>query len=101
MDCVQKLGRDSLFPKAPTGIIYWEPTCSGYGAKLACGISVVDPGAVPGASTSFLVSLVEGAIDGGETGSTRVVKACWVPGMVPPLSGRSTGANDNRMALAA
>ena len=32
---------------------------------------------------------------GGETGSTRVVKAWFSPGMVPPLSGRFTDANDN------
>src|SRR5882724_10740801 len=38
---------------------------------------------------------------GGETGSTRVVKAWFLLGMVPPLSGQSLSANDNRMVLAA
>jgi len=39
---------------------------------------------------------------GGETGSTRVVKTRLLPGMVPPLSGRHTSANDNEaLAVAA
>jgi len=39
---------------------------------------------------------------GGETGSTRVVKAFSSLGMVPPSSGHITSANDNnRMVLAA
>jgi hypothetical protein len=41
------------------------------------------------------------ASNGGETGSTRVVKAWFSLGMVPPLSGQAMSANDNRMALAA
>ena len=41
----------------------------------ACGISVADPGAVPGASTNSAAGDLPGAIRGGETGSTRVVKA--------------------------
>jgi len=57
----------------------------------------VDPGAVPGASTSLLPAGRPG--EGGETGSTRVVKMYLSLGMVPPSSGRFTGANDN-MALA-
>jgi hypothetical protein len=41
-------------------------------------------------------------VHGGETGSTRVVKAWFSPGMVPPLSGQPRSANDNnRLALAA
>src|SRR3954462_9008625 len=40
-------------------------------------------------------------LQGGESGSTRVVKAWLLLGMVPPLSGHSRSANDNRMALAA
>jgi hypothetical protein len=56
------------------------------------GIIVVDPGAVPGASTIY----------GGETGSTRVVKTHLLPGMIPPLSGQITSANDNEaLAVAA
>ncbi len=41
---------------------------------------------------------------GGETGSTRAVKTDSLPGIVPPLSGYITSANDNDrevMALAA
>ena len=37
---------------------------------------------------------------GGETGSTRVVKTFLLPGMIPPLSGHITSANDNHEALA-
>jgi hypothetical protein len=47
------------------------------------GIIVVDPGAVPGASTID----PRGSFQGGETGSTRVVKTHLLPGIVPPLSG--------------
>src|SRR3954467_4988880 len=32
--------------------------------------------------------------NGGETGSTRVVKTHLLPGMIPPLSGQPTSAND-------
>ncbi|ASV62520.1 hypothetical protein GbCGDNIH6_10012 [Granulibacter bethesdensis] len=39
-------------------------------------------------------------VHGGETGSTRAVKTRFLPGMVPPLSGHITGANDNHEALA-
>jgi len=60
----------------------------------------VDPGAVPGAST-----IPPGQYTGehgGDTGSTRVVKTCLSLGMVPPLSGHSTSANDNEaLAVAA
>src|SRR5215472_5731918 len=38
----------------------------------ACGISVADPGAVPGASTNL--ASARPAFHGGEPGSTRVVK---------------------------
>jgi ABC-type antimicrobial peptide transport system ATPase subunit len=39
---------------------------------------------------------------GGETGSTRVVKTHLLPGMIPPLSGQITSANDNEaLAVAA
>ena len=34
-------------------------------------------------------------LHGGETGSTRVVKIEFLPGMIPPLSGHFTNANDN------
>ena len=37
---------------------------------------------------------------GGETGSTRAVKTHLLLGMVPPLSGQITSANDNFEALA-
>ena len=50
----------------------------------------MDPGAVPGASTIY----------GGETVSTRVVKTYLLLGMIPPLSGQITSANDNFEALA-
>jgi len=49
---------------------------------------------VPGASTNHLVGC------GGDTGSTRVVKTCFLLGMIPPLSGQITSANDNHEALA-
>ena len=52
--------------------------------------SVVDPGAVPGVSTIY----------GDDTGSTRVVKAHLLLGMIPPSSGQLTSANDNFEALA-
>ena len=74
------------------------------------GISVVDPGAVPGASTIpdpiAERSRARGGNRiggyGGETGSTRVVKTHLLPGMVPPLSGHITSANDNEaLAVAA
>src|SRR5690349_3444803 len=42
-----------------------------------CGISVADPGAVPGASTRF-TGPREGPAHGGEPGSTRVVKTVTV-----------------------
>jgi len=38
---------------------------------------------------------------GGDTGSTCVETVWFSPGMVPPLSGRSSIANDNQIALAA
>jgi len=44
---------------------------------------------------------IAAAPDGGEIGSTRVVKAWLLLGMVPPLSGQPESANDNRLALAA
>ena len=37
---------------------------------------------------------------GGEIGSTRVVKTHFLLGMIPPLSGHITSANDNHEALA-
>ena len=43
-----------------------------YDAKRKYGISVVDPGAVPGRSTSFREICAKSG--GPETGSTRVVK---------------------------
>ena len=56
----------------------------------------MDPGAVPGASTI----LAKCAKHGGDTGSTRAVKMYLSLGMVPPLSGHMTSANDNTEALA-
>ncbi len=50
---------------------------------------------MPGASTSSDPRI--GGY-GGETGSTRVVKTHFSLGMVPPLSGHSTSANDNHGA---
>ncbi len=37
---------------------------------------------------------------GDETASTRVVKTCLLPGIVPPLSGYNLNANDNNVAFA-
>lgn len=37
---------------------------------------------------------------GGETGSTRAVKVHLLLGMIPPLSGHFTNANDNHEAFA-
>ncbi len=57
------------------------------------GSSVVDPGAVPGVSTNSIGY-------GDEIGSTRVVKTYFSLGIVPPLSGYITSANDNHEAFA-
>ena len=78
--------------------LYLPCRATGYGDKSACGISVADPGAVPGASTIFRLAFPTNRIrrlHGGETGSTRVVKAVLSPGMIPPLSGQNLAANDN------
>ena len=56
-----------------------------YGDKRRYGISVMDPGAVPGASTNQRLK----AVLGGEIGSTCVVKTRPSLGMVPPLSGQT------------
>ena len=58
----------------------------------------MDPGAVPGGSTRIHNSANSG---GAETGSTHVVKAESVFGMVPPLSGYFIVANDNYAFVAA
>ena len=58
------------------------------------GIIVVDPGAVLGVSTIFAMDY------GDEIGSTRVVKTYFSLGIVPPLSGYITSANDNHEAFA-
>lgn len=34
-------------------------------------------------------------LNGGEIGSTHVVKTEFLPGMIPPISGHFTNANDN------
>ena len=52
----------------------------------------MDPGAVPGDSTTFR-ELAKGG--GVETASTHVVKNKSAFGMIPPLSGRFINANDN------
>src|SRR3546814_13243530 len=74
----------------PSLCLYWGCRFAGYGATRACGISVPDPGAVPGAST---ISLLRGRSrwrsSGGEIGSTCGVTMGSVPGMVTPLSGRN------------
>lgn len=60
----------------------------------------MDPGAVPGRSTTFRQPIC--AQGGGpETGSTRVVKSKFASGMIPPLSGRFILANDNFVRVAA
>ncbi len=64
------------------------------------GISVVDPGAVPGVSTNLWQDGSYPGHYGDDTGSTRVVKAHLLPGMIPPSSGQFTSANDNFEALA-
>ena len=59
----------------------------------------MDPGAVPGASTNHFQGSFPEAL-GGDTGSTRVVKVHLSLGMIPPLSGHFTNANDNHEAFA-
>jgi hypothetical protein len=58
----------------------------------------------PGGSTRRLHQIQsfrqEIRIFGGETASTRVVKTCLLPGIVPPLSGYNLNANDNNVAFA-
>lgn len=68
-----------------------------YDAKRGYGISVVDPGAVPGRSTSFRTLCAKSG--GPETGSTRAIKVfCGVrndtAGVYPEGSG-NINANDN------
>ncbi len=60
----------------------------------------MDPGAVPGASTKSFLARTLMVLCGGDTGSTRVVKTYLLPGMIPPLPGQLTSANDNFEALA-
>ena len=61
----------------------------------------MDPGAVPGGSTNIrCVFLHKPYVGGAEIGSTRVVKAKFVSGMVPPLSGFIIVANDNLQVAA-
>ena len=57
----------------------------------------------PGGSARRLHHSSQGiGTHGGETGSTRVVKTHLLPGMIPPLSGQITSANDNEaLAVAA
>ncbi len=75
------------------------------------GINIVDPGAVPGASTIIPAGLIQTArlsryviraarSYGGEIDSTRVVKTHLLPGIVPPSSGYILNANDNNVAFA-
>ncbi|SVB88076.1 uncharacterized protein METZ01_LOCUS240930 [marine metagenome] len=50
----------------------------------------MDPGAVPGASTTrqtFPRQMAD--LNGGELGSTCVVKVRFLLGMIPPLSGQT------------
>ena len=54
----------------------------------------------PGGSARRLHHLGKSAKHGGDTGSTRAVKMYLSLGMVPPLSGHMTSANDNTEALA-
>lgn len=74
-----------------------------YDAKRGYRIGVVDPGAVPGRSTSFRKSQFSGAKSGGpETGSTRVIKVTYgvrndTAGVLPAGSS-ITNANDNYQA---
>ncbi len=68
-----------------------------YDAKRGYGISVVDPGAVPGSSTNFRQTI--GKDGGAETGSTRVIKVIFgvrydTAGVYPEGSG-NINANDN------
>ena len=57
------------------------------------GISLSDPGAVPGASTKGRYAnrdfVRDAGFGGGEIGSTRDVKGALLPGMIPPLSGQT------------
>ena len=54
---------------------------------MVIGISLSDPGAVPGASTKVLGKHED--FGGGEIGSTGDVKGVLLPGMIPPLSGQT------------
>jgi hypothetical protein len=54
----------------------------------------------PGGSARRLHQFGQKGQDGGDTGSTRAVKTHFLLGMVPPLSGHMTSANDNTEALA-
>ena len=69
----------------------------------------MDPGAVPGASTTLRSSsfgwqatLKRAAQDdGGEIGSTRAVKKMFLPGMISAgLGSNQTNANDNNPVVA-
>ncbi len=76
--------------------LYYGGRETDYSATRTYGISAADPGAVPGASTKFSAEANSfGDTDGGEIGSTRVVKVRSALGMVPPLSGHHIVANDN------
>ena len=72
------------------------------------GLGFLDAGAVPAASTTctrdarrggtkrpWRDCYLSGAFAGGDTGSTGVDRLYLLPGMIPPLSGRFSGANDN------
>ena len=69
-----------------------------YDAKRGCGISVVDPGAVPGSST--ILALL-GQYCGAETGSTRVVKASFGVRCFRRYRINLIVANDNSQFVAA
>jgi len=54
---------------------------------MGIGISLSDPGAVPGASTQARFS--QAGFGGGEIGSTGDPKGDLLLGMIPPLSGQT------------
>ena len=78
-----------------------------YDAKRCYGISVVDPGAVPGGSTNFagkcgLSPPTFGESGGAETGSTRVIKVINgvrndTAGTLCPQGQAIINANDNHV----
>ena len=87
---IARIGGSTMQPLVPHPLLFLYFDCweTDYSAKWPYGISGTDPGAVPGASTSFSGGYHEiAALNGGESGSTYVIKVWLALGMAPPLSG--------------